>query len=254
MTNEKYAIFLDIDNTLMANGVVPKENIDEIRRVRENGSFVFINTARSHACIPEFLKNGLETDGIVCGIGTDLRLRGKQIFSRCMSKEELKKITSLFLKSGKHTIYEGEDMMLYLNYDDSDDEKKIKNTVKSPDDFDSLFSEVKISKMYIEGSLSEYEIEQLSDVYTVYQHEYYSEFVTKGFDKALGMKMMLGYIDIDEEHVIAMGDSSNDADMLSAAHISVAMGNAIPEIKEMCTFVSLDSSDGGVAAALKKYI
>ena len=49
MNDEKFAVFLDIDNTLMSEGIIPEKNIQAIKKVRENGSFVFINTARSFA-------------------------------------------------------------------------------------------------------------------------------------------------------------------------------------------------------------
>ena len=68
------------------------------------------------------------------------------------------------------------------------------------------------------------------------------------------MKKMIEFLEIPPENCIAMGDSSNDTDMLLAAGISVAMGNAIPEIKEICTYVSCDAKDGGVAEALEKFI
>ena len=90
--------------------------------------------------------------------------------------------------------------------------------------------------------------------YILYQHGHYAEFVTKGYGKAVGMKRMTQYLRIPEENCIAMGDSANDTDMLLAAGISVAMGNATPEIKEICDYISCDAKDGGVAEALEKFI
>ena len=54
MRSKRYAIFIDIDGTLYtsANGT-PKVNIEAIKRVREKGHLVFINTGRSYGYIPE---------------------------------------------------------------------------------------------------------------------------------------------------------------------------------------------------------
>ena len=68
------------------------------------------------------------------------------------------------------------------------------------------------------------------------------------------MKKMCELISVPMERTIAMGDSSNDIDMLKSAGIAVAMGNAINEVKEICDFISCDAKDGGVAKALEKLI
>jgi len=53
-------------------------------------------------------------------------------------------------------------------------------------------------------------------------------------------------------HCIAMGDSMNDYDMIEAAGVGVAMGNAIDKIKEIADFTTSDVNEAGVAEALIK--
>lgn len=252
MDYKKYAVFLDIDNTLMAKGKIPEENIKAIKEARTQGSFVFINTARSYAFIPDILKDGSLLDGFIAGIGTDLRIHGKQIFSCALSRAELKFISEHFVNDTREIAFEGEDHMIWINPEER--RKEVYHLLSSPDEFDTIYKDFKISKMYVRGQLTNYERELFGKDYILYQHEAYAEFVKKGFGKAVGMKMMTEHLGIPMENCIAMGDSSNDEDMLEAAGISVAMGNAIPEIKEMCTYVSCDAKDGGVAEALKKFV
>ena len=252
MNNKKFAIFLDIDNTLMSGGEIPKKNIEAIKKVREKGSLVFINTARSFAFIPDILKDDTLFDGYVAGIGTDLRLHGKQIFSKTMTTDELKFIAEHFINGNREVSFEGEDHMLWINPEER--RQGVLNILSSADEFDTVYKDFKISKMYVRGQLTEEEREIFGKDYILYQHESYAEFVAKGYGKAVGMKRMTEYLDIPQENCIAMGDSSNDTDMLLAAGISVAMGNAIPEIKEICTYISCDAKDGGVAEALEKFI
>lgn len=251
MNSEKFAVFLDIDNTLMSDGEIPKRNIDAIKKVREKGSLVFINTARSFAFIPEILKNDALFDGYVAGIGTDLRLHGKQIFSHTMSTDELKFIAEHFVNDSREISFEGEDHMIWINPEKGRDAI---NILTASDEFATTYKDFKISKMYVRGKLSEKENEIFGKDYILYQHNHYAEFVAKGYGKAVGMQRMTDYLGIPQENCIAMGDSSNDTDMLLAAGISVAMGNAIPEIKKICTYVSCDAKDGGVAEALEKFI
>ena len=250
--DNRYAIFLDIDNTLMSGGKIPKKNITAIKKAREKGNFVFINTARSYAFIPEILKNDDLLDGYVAGIGTDLRLSGKQIFSSPMSQKELEFIASLFINDTREVAFEGETEMIWINPEPR--REKVTYLLSSADEFNSVYKDFRISKLYVRGQLTEEEREILGKDYILYQHESYAEFVKKGYGKAVGMKMMTEYLGISAENCIAMGDSANDTDMLLSAGISVAMGNAIPEIKEICTYISCDAQDGGVADALEKFI
>lgn len=252
MNDEKFAVFLDIDNTLMSEGIIPEKNIQAIKKVRENGSFVFINTARSFAFIPEILKDETLFDGYVAGIGTDLRLHGEQISSYTMSTDELKFIAEHFIDDTREIAFEGEDDVLWINPEAR--RTGILSMLSSPDEFDTIYKDCKISKMYVRGQLTEEETEIFGKDYILYQHDSYAEFVAKGYGKAIGMQRMTDHLGISQSNCIAMGDSANDTDMLLAAGISVAMGNAIPEIKEICTYISSDAKDGGVADALEKFI
>ena len=252
MDNKNFAVFLDIDNTLMSGGKIPEKNIEAIKKVRAEGSFVFINTARSFAFIPEILKDDTLFDGYVAGIGTDLRLHGKQIFSHTMTTQELKFIAEHFIGGTREISFEGEDHMIWINPEER--RQGVLTLLSSPDQFDTVYKDYKISKMYVRGQLTQEENEIFGKDYILYQHEQYAEFVAKGYGKAVGMKRMTEHLGISADRCIAMGDSANDTDMLLAAGISVAMGNAIPEIKEICTYISCDAQDGGVAQALEKFI
>ena len=54
--------------------------------------------------------------------------------------------------------------------------------------------------------------------------------------------------------VLAIGDNSNDLDMLRYAGTAVAMGNATPEVRAAAHFVTAGNTDAGVAAALERVI
>ena len=251
MKKEKYAVFLDIDNTLLSDGAVPKSNIEAIKRVRSMGNYVFINTARSHACIPPSILKEVPVDGVVAGMGTDLRIGKKRILSEAMDINELKIITDWFMGDGREIGFEGEDVMLWINPGKA---RNAEYLVHSPDDFNTVYNKTRISKMYVGGHLTAEEFEYFGRTNIMYQHRSYAEFVPKGFGKSPGMKIILKYLGIPKERCIAMGDSSNDEDMLKDAGISVAMGNAVDEIKKICTYISCDAKDGGVAQALEKFI
>ncbi|MCD8300329.1 MAG: HAD hydrolase family protein [Clostridiales bacterium] len=73
--------------------------------------------------------------------------------------------------------------------------------------------------------------------------------------KGNGLMAALEIMGIAPEETIAFGDGDNDAALLSAAGIGVAMANALPVCREAADYVTeLTSDKDGVADFLEKYI
>ncbi len=54
------------------------------------------------------------------------------------------------------------------------------------------------------------------------------------------------------QEVVAIGDDVNDLPMLEAAGLGVAMGNAVPEVKEIADTVTASNDEHGAALALRR--
>jgi len=54
------------------------------------------------------------------------------------------------------------------------------------------------------------------------------------------------------ENVVAFGDDLPDMDMLVECGMPVAMGNALPELKEACRYSTASNEDDGVAIVLER--
>jgi hypothetical protein len=57
---------------------------------------------------------------------------------------------------------------------------------------------------------------------------------------------------IPAERVLAIGDSRNDVPMLRWAGVGVAMGNALPEVREAVRYVTKTNDEDGVAVAMER--
>jgi Cof subfamily protein (haloacid dehalogenase superfamily) len=72
--------------------------------------------------------------------------------------------------------------------------------------------------------------------------------------KPNGIKKLLGSVNSSLENVVAIGDDVPDIEMLRECGISVAMANAIPEVKEVCAYSTASNDDDGVAIVLEKIV
>jgi hydroxymethylpyrimidine pyrophosphatase-like HAD family hydrolase len=80
------------------------------------------------------------------------------------------------------------------------------------------------------------------------------EMTSTSAGKDVGLRALCDHLGVKAEEVIAIGDNLNDLSMLKFAGLSIAMGNARAEVKEICDVETLDNRHDGVAAAIEKYI
>ncbi len=87
----------------------------------------------------------------------------------------------------------------------------------------------------------------------MYSAPFMLEVVVNGVNKASGLRSCVGHWGGSLEEVIAFGDAGNDEDMLLAAGMGVAMGNASDELKAKVDDVAPSVDDDGVAVYLKVF-
>ena len=66
--------------------------------------------------------------------------------------------------------------------------------------------------------------------------------------------MALEALGIPRENSIAIGDSRNDIDIIAAAGLGIAMGNACEELKALAGAITGDCGKGGVGQALRMFV
>lgn len=70
-------------------------------------------------------------------------------------------------------------------------------------------------------------------------------------DGLLGLGRILG---INQENIMACGDSFNDYEMIRQVGYGVAMGNADPEIKDIADYITLSNQEDGVAHIIEQLL
>ena len=80
------------------------------------------------------------------------------------------------------------------------------------------------------------------------------EYTMAGTTKAMGLRFLADLLDVPMECTMACGDTQNDADIMQAAAIGVAMGNASNDIKAIADFVTKSNNESGIAYASEKFV
>lgn len=90
--------FFDIDGTLTSeiDGSIPLSTKESIKKSRENGHLMFINTGRClHTIEKRFLDIGF--DGVICSCGTNIYCNKNGIFHELLYVSQTHDVTSKIL-------------------------------------------------------------------------------------------------------------------------------------------------------------
>jgi Cof subfamily protein (haloacid dehalogenase superfamily) len=80
----------------------------------------------------------------------------------------------------------------------------------------------------------------------------YLEIVPFGVHKAEALRHLTETLGLNLSQVAAIGDGLNDIEMLTAAGLGIAMGNAPEPVKSVAAWVTGTNNEGGVAQAVQK--
>lgn len=97
--------------------------------------------------------------------------------------------------------------------------------------------------------------QEIKDKYTIVKSApYFLEFLHNKANKWSGVFGLAEKLGIKSQEIICVGDEENDIHMIENAGLGVAMGNAVPKIKEVADYITLSNEESGVAHVIKKFI
>jgi Cof subfamily protein (haloacid dehalogenase superfamily) len=83
---------------------------------------------------------------------------------------------------------------------------------------------------------------------------YYLDVTHPNANKGEVVKIMSELLKVPPQEIATIGDMPNDVLMFVKSGISIAMGNASPEVQKSATYVTTSSEDEGFANAMEKFI
>lgn len=82
----------------------------------------------------------------------------------------------------------------------------------------------------------------------------YVEVFSRNASKGTALRALAEKLNIPKEQIACIGDGENDLPMFEAAGLRIAMGNAVPELKQQANQVTRTNRQNGVAYAIDRWI
>lgn len=261
-------IGIDLDGTLLDdNKNISDRNVEAIKKATKENIRVVITTGRPlNAKIKNYYNQlGLfKEDQLFIGYngsGIYSILDGKCIYKSTLKIPEISEIFS-FASLFNASCYAYLDNLLLYNhlnvyvlkeyYFNKAKFEKIDPSVLS-DDFE-CFKVMIAEKSDVLDRIESLIPEKLRNKYTIVRSmPYYLEFIPKGTNKYSSLKYVASLYNINEDEIMAIGDSMNDYSFVDAAY-SVAMDNSVSKIKEDFKFHTLSNNEDGVAYIINKLV
>ena len=255
----KKIIFFDIDGTLLDHSIgmdspSPK-TVEAIKKLKENGYCCVAASARSN--LTEELSTLPFAGKILCN-GAYIEFDEKEIHNKFFSQKQLSDIISVineydgaYIMGGYKDILISETDNSLINvheqiYGKTNSKEKIPD-VEKINGVTALFKTTAdmysaMEKLPAEWSYHIYETPNVHvDIYL------------SGISKGGAVKYLYEYLNIPYENTYAFGDGQNDKEMMELVKYSTAMGNAVPEIKDIAYMTTENVNNEGIYKALKKY-
>ncbi len=271
----KKLIFLDIDGTLVSEMLPPSAQVIEaVKGARANGHKVFLCTGRNMPIIgKEIIDVGF--DGIIASAGSHIEIEGKVLFDNILPEQTIQECLEVFHEhgiycrietaEGIYTDPQMEELVKTVKPDKTNSElirmqKEIESGInilpyeKYPRNgaYKICFTSTNIeaiqkTKKYL-GDRFDYAIYPYGNMTSCFN----GEIIPKGIDKGSAMNLVCQYYGVNKKDTIAFGDSMNDYEMIKAAGVSVAMGNACEELKEIADVICGNVWEDGVYYEFQK--
>lgn len=281
-------IACDLDGTLLNSSMeISDANVQAIKRAQENGIEFMVASGRApHESQPMLKEYGIDCGFINLNGGLVFDTAGNLIVKNPLKLETAKKICRLLKKEGfyfelvtsnhvysedlsqritnvAHLMVELNPMLTFKEAVLVSASKPAIVNIKQVPSYEDLMDEpgTEVMKILVFDSRGQYaftdvikKIEEIDKVSITSSAADNIEINAAGAQKGRSLLDYAAAKGIKREEIAAIGDNLNDESMIQAAGTGVAMGNAIPQIKTIASFVTKSNNEDGVAWAIDKIL
>ena len=252
-------VFFDIDETLYVKdkAYVPPSVYTAIRKLKENGIVPGIATGRARGVFPRVINELIEQENIDMMVtinGQHNSYQGKVIERHPIAIAKIERLIEFFEQhriiyafiSNDRIAVSGitPEMQAALN-PITTDYVVDKQHYRQHEVYQMLafYDASQDAQIQASGVLGE-------DLKVLRWHEYSVDVLEDAGSKARGIDTIARHLGYTADNVMAFGDGINDSEMIAHVGLGVAMGNALPELKQMAQYVTSDIEDDGILNAL----
>lgn len=269
-------VFVDIDGTLLDHEHgIPESAIFAIQTARTKGHKVFICTGRARSDVSPYIE-AIGFDGFICASGAHVEVEGtllleahleNEVVSSYMNQLSLAGIsyvlesrTALYCSREAYDFLTGLYDAFSLEHPEYPDVMARPNHLSLIEDYEKVLSPInKISMFSQDRPALENIAAQCPQglrvlIYDKALFDYHNgEIQLESVNKASGIQIVLAHFDGLQKDTLGLGDSLNDVEMIDFCHVGIAMGDAVPYLKEAASFVTSSVMDDGILRAFKAH-
>ncbi len=260
MKTTKYALFFDIDGTLVSfqTHEIPTSTIEALTQAKANRHKVFIATGRppviltNLGAIEHLIDGYVTTNGALCFVGDET------IACNHIPEEEAQWVAVDAQQKSYGLIVVGEHDIAVLDPQGNVDlifrqQLAVKNLEKAKPLEEVLTQHILQLTPFVDADYEKVLMEHIPSCISGRWHPDFTDITVRGADKGLGLLAMARHEGLNQEHTIAFGDGGNDSSMIRTAGIGIAMGNAIDQLKAEADYITASVDEEGVAKALRHF-
>ncbi|WP_040203152.1 Cof-type HAD-IIB family hydrolase [Neobacillus jeddahensis] len=252
---KKKLIFFDIDGTLLTEEkTLPLSTKQAIYRLKELGHELAIATGRAPFMFKE-LREELGIDSFVSFNGQYVVYNGKPVYQNPLDQEELQLLIGEAERQQNPLIYENhEQMCTNIEFHPHIEEGMGSLKLAQKPFYNPVFyqgRDIYQSLLFCNETEQAGYREKFSQFEFVRWHELSVDVLPAGGSKAKGIEALIRYLNIPLEDVYAFGDGMNDIEMLTFVQNSVAMGNAVDQVKAVAKYVTKHVDEDGLLRGLE---
>lgn len=260
-------LVLDIDGTIYRKDFTASQRVKStLQKLIKNGIKVLIATGRMYSASISVAQDIGLVEPIICYQGGYIReIGGKEevLLKKTVPLSLAREVLKILKVKNIHANVYIDDVLVVEDDNETikkyTDERHVPYRVVESFNYCDLGSINKILAIDSEPEKIEQLQKELSviysdDLYIVRSMPIFCEISNRQATKGTAINYLANKWGIKKEEIMAIGDQDNDIEMLAAAGIGVAMGNATDELKKIADYITETVDNDGVACAVEKFM
>lgn len=251
-------ILLDLDFTLLkSDRTISQKSIETLKACQEKGIKVGFSTSRGNTNIQQYV-DLVHPDVIICNAGANTFYNNKLIHTQAFTLEQTQRLFDAAYQVSGTNIEMTCDTAEELFWNRKEDKSDQFMPDATFDDFHAfklpalkMCIQTKdqdlINRIIEKAGVEDCKAMLFSDIP-------WFKLAPKSATKENAILFLSDYLQISTDQMIAFGDDFSDIGMLKLCGRGIAMGNAIPQVKEIADEITLTNDEDGVAVYLERFV